>query len=250
MPARLVSRAEFARLAGVSRQAISKACSGPLKAACVGDRINIDHPAAAAYLAGKSGGSGGGLLHVATDRAPTKSAKPAPKRAAAPTKTPARAPKPKAKPTAPRPEPSIPPPPRVPAPKDSELEQLRELLRPVTDRFGTATAFKDWLAASKSIEEIQQKRLSNEEARGRLIGRELVSAHVFGALGGMTRRLLRDTPKTLARRVLGLGQGATVEDAEKLIREHISAQIGPVKDKITRTLRNPDDVDDLPDETA
>src|SRR5688500_9822128 len=159
MPARLVSRAEFARLAGVSRQAISKACGGPLRAACVGDRINIDHPAAAAYLSGKAGGSGGAALPVATDRAPTRAAKSAPKLPAAPTKPAARDRKAKAKRPAPRPEPSIPPPPRVPARKDSELEQLRELLRPITQRFGTAAAFKDWLAASKSIEEIQQKRL-------------------------------------------------------------------------------------------
>lgn len=239
MPARLVSRSEFARLAGVSRQAISKACGGPLKAACHGDRVNIDHPAAAAYLAGKGGasaGSGG-----APARAPTKASKSSSSRAGAPTKPARSAKKSKAESTAPGPAASVPPPPRVPAPKDSELEQLRDLLRPLTERFGTATAFKDWLAASKQIEEIQQKRLSNEEARGRLISRELVSAHVFGVLGGMTRKLLRDTPKTLARRVLGLGQGATVEDAERLIREHISSQIGPVKDKVTRSLRNPDD---------
>jgi hypothetical protein len=244
VPARLISKAELARMRGVGKPAITKAAAGPLAPAMVGERVNLDHPLVQAYLksAPKSG--------RAPARAPTKPSKSNSAKPGAPTKAAGSAKKSKAAPTAPGPEPSVPPPPRVPAPKDSELEQMRELLRPLTERFGTATAFKDWLAASKSIEEIQQKRLSNEEARGRLISREFVSAHVFGALGGMTRKLLRDTPKTLARRVLGLGQGATVEDAERLIREHISAQIGPVKDKVTRTLRSLDDAADLSDETA
>jgi hypothetical protein len=45
---RFTSRAEFARLAGVSRAAVTKACRGPLGAALV-ERIDLDHPAAVAY---------------------------------------------------------------------------------------------------------------------------------------------------------------------------------------------------------
>jgi hypothetical protein len=240
-----VSKAGYARIVAQSRAAITKRCKATLASAVDGDRIILNRPAALADMAaaGLTPDEVSAVLRGETDRAPTKAKKSRPAKAAAPTAPRAKSKKRNRPGPAPRPEPSVPPPPRVPAPKDSELEQLRELLRPLTERFGTATTFKDWLAAAKQIEEIQQKRLSNEEARGRLISRELVSAHVFGALGGMTRKLLRDTPKTLARRVLGLGQGATVEDAERLIREHISSQIGPVKDKVTRTLRDPDDGD-------
>ncbi len=45
-----VSKAEFARLAGVSPAAISKAIQGPLRAALTDGGINKDHPAAVAYM--------------------------------------------------------------------------------------------------------------------------------------------------------------------------------------------------------
>jgi hypothetical protein len=48
-PPRFTSRAEFARRAGVSRAAVTKACRGPLGAALV-EHIDLDHPAAVAYL--------------------------------------------------------------------------------------------------------------------------------------------------------------------------------------------------------
>jgi hypothetical protein len=46
----LVTRAEVARRAGVSRAAVTKAARGALGAASVGRMIDVDHPAAAAYL--------------------------------------------------------------------------------------------------------------------------------------------------------------------------------------------------------
>jgi hypothetical protein len=47
----LVSRAALARLAGVSRAAITKACRGPLLAAVASDLVDLNHPAVVAYLA-------------------------------------------------------------------------------------------------------------------------------------------------------------------------------------------------------
>jgi hypothetical protein len=51
-PLNLVTRSELARLAGVSKTAITKACrSGyQLAPACVGRQLDADHPAVAAYL--------------------------------------------------------------------------------------------------------------------------------------------------------------------------------------------------------
>jgi len=48
---RLVARSALAQLAGVSRPAVTKACRGRLKPACVGNRVDLDHPATVAYLA-------------------------------------------------------------------------------------------------------------------------------------------------------------------------------------------------------
>jgi hypothetical protein len=51
----LVSRADVARRAGVSRAAVTKAARGALSAACVGAAVDLDHPAAAAYLSRRDG---------------------------------------------------------------------------------------------------------------------------------------------------------------------------------------------------
>jgi hypothetical protein len=46
----LVSRATLAALTGLSRAGVTKACRGTLAPACHGSGIDVDHPAARAYL--------------------------------------------------------------------------------------------------------------------------------------------------------------------------------------------------------
>lgn len=94
--------------------------------------------------------------------------------------------------------------------------------------------------------EMRQARLSKlraEAARlelriaveqGELISRELVRAHVFGALEALAKRLLRDVPMSLAVRVAAVEQP---EEREKIIRETISDQIRAAKEQVARTLR-------------
>lgn len=48
---RLISRYNLAQLAGVSPAAVTRACSRALAPACVGQQVDLDHPAAAAYAA-------------------------------------------------------------------------------------------------------------------------------------------------------------------------------------------------------
>lgn len=55
-PARLVTRSELARIAGVSPAAITKACKGSLAPAVVGKLVDLDATCTLYYLA-KSGGS-------------------------------------------------------------------------------------------------------------------------------------------------------------------------------------------------
>src|SRR5690348_12704216 len=78
---RLVTKLEFSTRAGVSKPAISKALRGALRAALVGERINLDHPAAAEYLRAH----GKATAKAAPARAPTKTRKRRPKSADAPT---------------------------------------------------------------------------------------------------------------------------------------------------------------------
>lgn len=121
-----------------------------------------------------------------------------------------------------------------------ELDALAELLRPISDRFGTARRFKDWLGALETIERIQEKHLGNEETKANLIARDLVSNHVFGAFRSLTQKLLRDFPKTSARRLYSLQKaGAPLEEAEAAVREMLSKQIKDVKARIERALKPP-----------
>ena len=235
MVARLVSKAEYARLRGISKAAVTKKCRGAFKAACEGDRVNIDHPLAKADL---------GAAWPAPERsdgAPTGKAKRGRKSASDPTDAGDGALKGGAEPTAARPE-KPPPPPQVPAPSSlSELEEIKALLAPLTDRFGTSRHFRDWLLSLKDIEVILEKHLRNEQAQGELISRELVKAHVFGALQGLSRKLLQDSSKTIARRLAAhFASKGTVEEAEAIVRENIGSQIAPVKEKAIRVLRATD----------
>lgn len=218
--ARLVTRSHFAREARVSPAAITKACKGLLAPACEGKRIDLDHPAAAAYLRKKG---------VTPTPAPKTRAKSAPKPTAE-------------RPPAPRSKPRARPARRVPEAADDmeDVESFVDLtLRELTDRFGTETAFKDWLDARKKIADTREKELKNEETDGRLIERELVKTHVFGTLESGNRRLLGDVPKTIARRLYAMAKaGAPVEDAETIVREIISSQLRPVAEDAARVLRN------------
>src|SRR4051812_16804021 len=77
---RPVSRAELARLFGVSRPAVTKRCQGAWAAACEGDRVDLDHPLIQAAAKKK------GIDIGAPARAPTLPAKKAKAAPAAPTK--------------------------------------------------------------------------------------------------------------------------------------------------------------------
>ena len=62
MGAKILSRQEFATLAGVSQSAITQACSNGLRAAILGERIDASHPAALRYVeTQQSRGTEGGL---------------------------------------------------------------------------------------------------------------------------------------------------------------------------------------------
>lgn len=238
--ARPLTRSEFARLAKVSPAAITKACKGSLKPACTGTRIDLDHPAAIAYLTSK-----GVTPPPKPARVPTNAARSRKKATLAPT----------AQATAP-PELEI----RTPASRrrqdeeevsaaaleravgvsSEEIESYAYLtLDELTQRFGTARAFRDFLDARKKISEIREKDLANDETEGRLIDRELVRTHVFGAIEASNRRLLGDSPKTIARRLYALAKsGAPVEEAETIAREIIASQLKAVKATASRVLRN------------
>lgn len=206
-----ISRAELAKRRGVSSTAITKACRGPLKAACSGKRVNVAHPAVVEYLESAVG--------IGTPAGAKRSELPPPVLPSRPHQD-ARRPVPN--------DHSI----------DADLEALTEMLQPLLDRFGTTQAFKDYLNALKTMEEIRKHRLDNEVKEGSLIERELVRVHVFGAIEQANRKLLGELPKNLARTLYSKARsGIPVEESEADVRKQISELLAPMKVAASRNLR-------------
>ena len=122
---------------------------------------------------------------------------------------------------------------------DDILKFADMTLREIIQRFGTDTAFLDYLNAVKRIEDINEKRLKNAATRGDLINRKLIKVGVIDHFDQAFNQLLSDGAKTIARRVTAMyGAGRSVEDCEHLVADQISSFIRPAKAKISRTLRN------------
>lgn len=231
-PKKLASKAEFARLAGVSRPAITKACKGVLAAALVDDRIDLNHPAAKRYLIG--------------DAAPKKSpATPGKRTARAPTKKAAAVksvPRQRTKPSRPRKKLPKPTPPHRPSPKlnsDGSCDELAEwTLEQIVEQFGSIRSYKDILEAHEKRERARKNRLDNEKTEGQLIERERVRTHVLGFIEASHKRILGDASKTIASRTMALVRsGANLQEVERFVRETLGATLRPARDAAVRNLR-------------
>lgn len=112
-------------------------------------------------------------------------------------------------------------------------------LREIYDKFGTETAFNDWLAATAKIETINERRLKNAKSEGELISRALVKTNILDRIDGMFVRMLTDGAKTIASRGAALIKaGKSESDLQKLVQDQLNSQIEPTKDRIARALRN------------
>lgn len=252
----LLKRVDFAQLAGVSPAAMTKACAPgkQLHPAMVGKRIDAAHPAALEYLNGRAGmPTGVAKQPVSVSKLPT----PPPPTAASATKLPVkRGPKrrtdvAKAAPVSARPATAAvhsvatPPPPPSGDTRDP-TDQVPENIRAFLDftlaqlirMYGTDVAFLDWLKATKTIEEIQERQIRNAESRGELVRRDLVKVAIIDPFDEAHRRMLGDGAKTIARRAATMAQaGRDVEEIEKLVRDQLSSFITPAKDKIVKSLK-------------
>jgi hypothetical protein len=217
-------------MAGVSAPAITKASKGPLAPACIADRIDLDHPAAKAYLAAKRASA------PSPDRRPTKTTKapapspprPTPRQKAAATgdarSTAARRDDGRTK--------------EIPIEHTEEFEAYADLtLRDCVERFGTFRSMRDVAEVLKKIEDTRGKRLANDETEGHLVSREAVRTYVIGAIHAVLERLLRDTPRTVAQRLYVMAKSDTsLEDGEALARELLSATLKPAIEQASRAV--------------
>jgi hypothetical protein len=234
------SFAEFARRAGVHRSSVTRLVASKLSVALLADgRLDAAHPAVAAW-ARSHGIKPAALLSrlAGSDDAPTGTAPPAARAPRAPTGR-----RPKSPEGSPPAQPDRPAADAIGLDGDpltaANIERYADMtLRQVSAQFGNLRAFADEADVLKKIEDTRRLYLQNEESEGELISRELVRGHVFSWLDGLARKLLRDSAKTIVRRVYAMAKsGADIEAAEAVARDNMSAQIQPAKAQIGKALR-------------
>jgi len=128
--------------------------------------------------------------------------------------------------------------PTPPAEYDPGLEELPGDIRVLMDwplnkiiaRFGTATGLEMYLKASKTVEEIAEKRAKNAKMYGELIEREIVRRNIFEPLNNALARMLRDGSRSVTSVITQrVKAGDTPEQCEAAVMKQLSAFIKPLK---------------------
>lgn len=229
---RLVTRAELARHLGLTTNAVTVACRERIKDACVRNRVDIDHPLVAAWITKQA-------RKRRHDQALGEGPAAAPEPPDEPTLPLGGAPQPGEIVAAPRPRPAADVPPAQPQGIE-DVEGFEDLtLREIVTRYGSMSVHSDWLDMRRKQTQIREREIKNYELEGKLIPRDAVRTHVFGAIDQTFRRLLQDFPKTMARRVYAMAKaGEPVEKAEDLARDALASQLKPMKEQAARALRS------------
>lgn len=254
---KLVSRAEFATLVGINPATVGELCTkGPLRNAAEGTRVNITHPRVIEYIdrkakartddpiydaflaAWKAAGDDATVQNIATlfqigkkranelyhamisqgDYQPILKDKPIPGTLGALEK---------------RKQESLK---EIP----SDLSELMSwTIGEILDRWGTTTAFLDWLRATKTLEDIREKQLKNAEKSGVLISRDIVKKGVIDPIDAAHIKLLTDGVKTIAKRAMAMtSANRPPDDVEKFVGDQIGSFLRPLKNKIARALKH------------
>lgn len=202
---KIVSRAEFAKLAGVGKSAITEASKpgGLLAAARVGKSIDAEHPDCVAYLKRST------RRRTKRRIAEAEASQSDPDLVA-----------------------------EHDADTAAELAQIGHMtIQEVVDEFGTKHAFAHWLDALKRMEDIRKLRLSNDETEGALIRRDFVKTYLFGAVDAMTRRLLNDLPATAVANIYAAARaGEPIENAERALVGLIGDTLKPFATTMEKRL--------------
>jgi hypothetical protein len=198
---RVVSQSAFAKMAGVSRGAVTQALDGRLKPAAVGRRVDADHPAAIEYLQNQQTTP---IEMTPEERDMFEKWAPG---------TPQTA---------------------------SDIARVKnKSIVEVVKQHGTQFQYFEWLKALKLIEDVTTSKLKNEQTTRGLISRELVEGHVMGLIDASWRKLLTDSAKNIAHRTHSLVKsGAEPEELEAAVREILSSQLKALKTKAIKTLKN------------
>lgn len=225
----IVSKAQFARMAGVSGAAITKAVGTKrLNHAVVGKRIDASHADAVAYLDAQGRG---GLdvtapsLGSETDIISTKVPERSPDTRGAGVKKEKKKHEGELSPDADLP---------------GEIYDLLDLsFREILDRYGTEARFVDVLSAGQKVESIKSSRVKTAQSEGKLISRVLVKNGVIDVFNSAHLRLMKDGAKSIAAGAISKhSSGASATEVEAYVSDILGSFIKPIKSKIVRTLKN------------
>lgn len=122
---------------------------------------------------------------------------------------------------------------------EEDVEALGDMtIAQVLEIHGTEAAFKAYLDAMKTIEDISSKRLANAEKEGKLIARELVDRHVFAPVERMFTQILGELPKSVATTSQeAYKAGQTVQDVEAAIYKTVAKIVKDTKAKFTKATQ-------------
>lgn len=274
MTQKTITRYAFSQLAGAAPSTVTRACLSSLQAACVGKRIDPDHPAAVDYLAqracGKTKPPATGVdpkyeeaLQLCRDTgrwtASTLQRKlligyNRAKKILAQMEGLGLVPEDVEQPDTGKPTSAdrsrthtaaaaLPPAASVdditPDIPDEIAEVADMTLREVVAKYGTLSRFSDILRALKSIEDIHEKRLKNAQTDGTLVARKLVKVGIVDVFNSAHLRVMSDGAKTIAAGVMSKhAAGADLAEIEAHVSDVLGSFFKPVKGKIARALRN------------
>lgn len=214
----LTSKADLARLAGVSRAAVTKAAQGALADAVTDGKIDISHPVVVEWLTSKA---------TAPEPVEIRKASPRPaatiKQPANNTTTPTVSHKPSLELTG----------------AGYDVTQLENLtIREVVMRYGSVEGFKRFVESLKSIAEYNFRELKIKTQRGELIQRDLVVGALLPLVDVAYQRLVSDVPAAIIQQVVARLESGGVDavlDCEKIIRDAISKVLKSTKESIIQT---------------
>lgn len=209
----LITKTQFARRAGVTPTAISKALrTGLLKpGALVGGKVDAQSPAAKEYLAfrakqkvrpgppRKREQDAAEMAHLSEEYVPSA---------------------------------------EIPSAVTAEVVRQygHMTLHEIVIRFGSIEAFNEHLKAVKALVSIEAAQLANDKARGDVIPRSLVT-RLVGLVSAAMSKLLSEAPITAAAKVYeAVRAGAHLQEVEAIIRDQISHVISAVKSDMQKGL--------------
>jgi hypothetical protein len=251
----LTSKAEFARVAGVSGAAVSQSVLTFLAPAMVGKKIDTQHPAAVAYLKKR----GVEIPTVPDPPPPTLAQVLTPKAPGAIGGAPsasgaiggggksttaigaAKGPEVREKKK------------RIESGESSPFDEIHNdmaalldmPMRSIIEQFGVTGGLSSWIKDVKTIEEVEKTRIANAREKGQLVSRDIMERGVMVPIEKVWNQILRDGSQTISKRAVAIVLARDPEleievcelEVEAFVRDSLSGFIRMGKNRVRKTIR-------------